>query len=226
VKIKKKSPLARSAKRTSAPAPAARPQAGAASPEVPAQDVADVLPPDAIAFSFWREWQRARERGEYGLIRAMVAPGSPFDTLCGPSEDFARTVRQRLRPIPGFDGGELMRVRLRSSSEAEIFVRIEGDRRGLPEVTVERFYLLRGETGWRCHSVDRTRIPSSAGLEAVAEDAWPTMEYPEGFAALVETREAEERTARAEARAAREERLRAAAETPPEEPEVEPSDEG
>lgn len=211
MKIKKKVALPASRKRT-APAPAARAAAPASVSPAIARSAQDVLPVDAMPFRFFQEWQRARERGEYELIYDLIEPGSAAASVFGPRAEFAQTVRHRLRPVPGFDKVEFVRTRLESDSLARLFLRIEPDRRGLPEVVVERMTIARGPQGWRLLAIDRAKFPADAPARTWTAEAFPETELPAWFAEESARLEAELAIARLEQKEARALRLAALAE--------------
>lgn len=166
------------------------------------KQVASVIKPDMIPYLFWKEWVRALERNDYLFIWDMTADGSELRKQFGPRDEFAETCRRKLRPLPGMRDADLRRIRLNGADEAHVIQAYGVRERERQDFTVERWFMLRGETGWRVHRIDEGIFPKSRDVADVGVDDFPTPELPAWFPPMRDAREAERVARRKAAREA------------------------
>lgn len=166
-----------------APQPAARPAAPrpAAATASQFRRVEDVVRPDAIVYLFFKEWSKALERNDYPFIWNMAAENSPLRDAFGPLEDFAETCRRKLRPIPALGDAELRKIRLAGHDEAQILTATGHRERDQREYTVERWYVLRGASGWRVQQIDAKRVPRETDVTSLRFEDFEPVTAPAWF---------------------------------------------
>lgn len=176
MKIKKRPA---SAKPVAAPAPAQ----AAAPTQNPRQfkELERVVFPDMIAFHYWREWIRARDRNDWDFMYQMVLEGSPLATRVGSRELFPELCRRREKAVPGLREGELRKIRLDGPDVATMFRVVGIEDRTTRDVIVERWTMLRGIRGWNMYAVDEVTKPRTEVLEHISNDWFAAVQVPEGF---------------------------------------------
>lgn len=134
-----------------------------------------------IAFHYWREWFRAKDRNDWAFMYSMVQEGSSLHETLGPLDGFAELCRRRDRTVPGLRDGHLRKIRLDGPDVASMYYAVGVDDRTQRDLTIERYLMLRGPRGWNIISVDEAKRPRAdvmAGIDA----AWfPPVVIPEGF---------------------------------------------
>ena len=146
------------------------------------QDVAAVITDDMIAYHFWREWWKAKERGDFEFIFELSAEGSSLREAFGDRSDFSEACRRKLRPVPGISEGELRRIRLHGESEAYLINAIGLKARERRSYTAERWFMIRGEAGWRVHQIDEISVPKEREPSDLTLADFPEVSFPEGVA--------------------------------------------
>lgn len=175
MKIKKRTTVQR-------PAASAAPSAaqGDANPRQ-FKSVEAVVRPDMIAFHYWREWFRAKERNDWDFMYSMALEGSPLQAQLGDAEGFAERCRRRDRAVPGLRDGQLRKIRLDGPDVASMYYVVGVDDRTQRELVIERYLMLRGPRGWNMVSVDEAKHPR-ADVMASIDAAWfPAIVLPEDF---------------------------------------------
>lgn len=172
MKIKKKKKVA---------APAASASASGGNPRQ-FKSADSIFKPDMIAFHFWREWFRARDRNDWPLVYSMIAENTPLHQRVGTLENFHELCRRRDLSVPGLRDGELRKIRLDGPDVAQMY-RVRGlDDRVQREVTVERWRMLRDMAGWAIYGVDEVTKQRDELREHGIDASWfDPFEIPEGF---------------------------------------------
>lgn len=170
--------------------PVAAPAAQTTSNPRQFKSVQHVVSPDMIAFHYWREWFRARDRNDWDFMYAMSAEDSPLRAQLGERESFAELCRRRERSVPGLRDGELRKIRLDGPDVAQMFRVVGLDDRTQREVTIERWFMLRGPLGWNMIAVDEVRKGRTEATQSIPADWFEPIVLPEGFVGRSE-REAE-----------------------------------
>lgn len=187
-----------------AAAPAGRAMATPAMPraqEHPAagrKSVEQTIDLESPPYALWKEWHNARERGDWDFVYELAAEGSPLRAQFGDRAEFAETCRRKLRPMPGTRAATIARIRLQGHDEAFVFQAIDFEERGVRNYTVERFWMLRGETGWRVWSIDEQARPKDQGFGTIDNATFAATQPPAAFVELAAAREAERLAARKE----------------------------
>ncbi|MFT6399611.1 MAG: hypothetical protein ACJAYU_004380 [Bradymonadia bacterium] len=167
-----------------APAPAeAAPDEAAPRKSGQFQDVVAVVKPEMLAYFFWREWWKARERGDFDFVFELSAESSSLRESFGPREEFGETCRRRLRPVLGLTEGELRLIRLHGESEAYLINAIGLKERERRSYTAERWFMLRGESGWRVHQIDAISVGKDKEPSELSLADFPTVAFPDGVKA-------------------------------------------
>lgn len=160
---------------------ARKPAAKAAKPSSQYKKLDDVCAPDMIAFHFWREWHRARERNDWAFMREMAGEDSPFLEKLGDEATFSERCRRRDDGTPGLRAGVLRRISLAGEDAAHMIEVVGADEYNARSYEVVRWYMLRGEGGWRLHDWHRAEVAPEE-LEAQLEvSAFPEVSQPDGF---------------------------------------------
>ncbi len=173
------------AERAAAAAAAAAPAEDA--PQAPRrrgqfQDVAAVIKPGMIAYLFWREWWKARNRGDFQFIYDLSAAGSPLREHFGDRDEFSDVCRRKIRPVLGLTEGELRKVRLHSEDECYIVHCIDLNARERRDYDAERWFMLRDELlGWRVHDVARITVSKERDPGTLTLADFPDVTFPEGI---------------------------------------------
>lgn len=162
MKIKKK-------KQRVAPQATPAQAAQAASPQY--KSVENVLSPDMIAYHYWREWFRARDRNDWAFMYEMSGESSPLREQLGEEGTFAERCRRRDRAVPGLRSGDLQKIRLDGPDVAQVLRIVGLDDRTKKDVVIERWCMLRGANGWSMYAVDEISRPRDEVLAGV-EIAW------------------------------------------------------
>ncbi len=144
------------------------------------QDVDAVVKPDMLAYFFWREWWKARDRGDFDFMFELSAEGSSLRESFGPREDFSETCRRKLRDVLGLTEGELRLIRLHGDSEAYLINAVGLKERERRSYTAERWFMLRGEAGWRVHQIDAITVPKDKQPSELALSDFPDVVFPDG----------------------------------------------
>lgn len=148
----------------------------------------EVCKPDMIAYHFWREWHLAKERNDYGFMFEMTREGSALRQALGPEERFPEACRRREAHIPGLQEGELRTISLEGPDVAHMFEVVEPRRQtGKIPVTVRRWFMLRGPSGWRLESVDEQQVAVDEVPDALNKRAFAPVKPPEGFVGYSES---------------------------------------
>ncbi len=150
--------------------PVARAQAAEPASRFPSLD--EVCKPDMIAYHFWREWFRARDRSDYDFMYAMSGEGSALRQALGPRDEFGEACRRRRDGIPGLSDGDLWRIRLDGPDLARVIRTCGHDDRSRSTYTAERWAMRRDEAGWRITQVDEIVLPRSDGREAASLESF------------------------------------------------------
>lgn len=147
------------------------------------QDVEAVIKTDMLAYFFWREWWKARDRGDFDFVFGLSAEGSSLRESFGPRDEFPETCRRRLRPVLGLTEGELRLIRLHGDSEAYLVNAIGLKERERRSYTAERWFLLRDEKGWRVHQIDEITVTKDKSPSDLTLGDFPDVTYPDGVTA-------------------------------------------
>ena len=145
------------------------------------QDVAAVVEPEMIAYHFWCEWWKAKDRGDFEFIFELSAEDSLLREAFGLRDDFAEVCRRKLRPVPGLNEGELRRIRLHGDSEAYLINAVGLKARERRSYGAERWFMLRGEAGWRVHQIDEITVPKDREPSDLALADFPDVSFPAGI---------------------------------------------
>ena len=141
----------------------------------------NVVYPDMIAFHYWREWLRARDRNDWDFMYQMAAEGSPLAARLGARDGFAELCRRRERAVPGIREGQLRKIRLDGADVATMYNVIGLDDRTTREVLVERWVMFRGNRGWSIYAVDELSKPRAEVLEGIQNDWFEPVVVPESI---------------------------------------------
>lgn len=142
-----------------------------------------------IAFHYWREWIRARDRNDWDFMYQMSAEGSPLRAQLGEREAFPELCRRRERSVPGLRDGELRKIRLDGPDVAQMFRVVGLDDRTVREVTIERWFMLRGADNWFVHAVDEIRKERTEAMTSIELDWFEAVQIPEGFVSRTQREE-------------------------------------
>lgn len=145
------------------------------------KSVENVIKPDMIAYHYWREWFRARDRNDWPFMYEMSGEGSPLRERLGDLEGFPERCRRRDRSVPGLRPGNLQKIRLDGPDVAQVLRVVGMDDRARKEITVERYCMLREQDGWQMYAVDDVTRPRSEVEEGVDVGWFETFVVPEGF---------------------------------------------
>jgi hypothetical protein len=146
------------------------------------RSVEEVCEPDMIAFHFWREWHEAKDRNDYNFMFEMTREGSELREQLEPRDKFPEACRRRENRIPGLRDGELMKISLAGPDVAHMFEVIKPRRQTSRNPwTIQRWYMLRGEQGWRLEALHDIEVAPDEVQEHLKTDAFPDVEPPEGF---------------------------------------------
>lgn len=145
------------------------------------KEIENVVYPDMIAFHYWREWLRARDRNDWDFMYRMVLESSPLAERIGSQESFSELCRRRDKAVPGLRDGELRKIRLDGPDVATMYRVVGIDDRTTRDVTVERWVMLRGVRGWNMYAVDDLSRPRAEVLEGIQNDWFAPVVVPEGF---------------------------------------------
>lgn len=145
------------------------------------KSVENVVHPDMIAFHYWREWFRARDRNDWPFMYAMTDENSPLRAQLGAPESFPERCRRRDREVPGLRDGELRKIRLDGPDVAQMYRVVGLEDRTQRELTVERWFMLRGPRGWNMIAVEEVRKSRAEAMESIPADWFDPIEIPEGF---------------------------------------------
>jgi len=156
--------------------PRVTPQAAPVSPQAQApsrqyKSVENVLSPDMIAYHYWREWFRARDRNDWAFMYHMSREDSPLRAQLGEEDSFAERCRRRDRAVPGLRPGDLQKIRLDGPDVAQVLRIVGLEDRTKKDVTVERWCMLRHEEGWSMHAVDEITRAREEVVESL-DVAW------------------------------------------------------
>lgn len=138
-------------------------------------NVEDVIRPDMIPYLFWKEWSRARDRGDFPFLFRLVADEGPARELWGSDlEAFQEACRRSRSAIPGLAPAELFRIRLEGKDIAHLIQCRRHDERGTAQYEAERMLLLRSpEAGWRVQRIDRIEVAKETEPGAVRIEDFP-----------------------------------------------------
>ncbi len=155
------------------------------------QDVDDVIVPDMMAYAFWKEWWRARDRGDFPFLFQLSAEGSALREHFGPTDVFAEVCRRKMRRVRGMEQGNLIRMRFHADDEVYFFQAIDLRARERRDYDLERWFVVRGEQGWRVHAIDVITVPKERPPTELGLDDFPPTALPEWLPALRARRAAE-----------------------------------
>lgn len=178
MKIKKK-------KKRVAPQAAPAPETAPASRQY--KSVENVLSPDMIAYHYWREWFRARDRNDWPFMYAMSGENSPLRAQLGEEETFGERCRRRDRAVPGLRPGDLQKIRLDGPDVAQVLRIVGLEDRTKKDITVERWCMLRGPEGWTMYAVDEVQRPRENVVENIDIAWFKPFSAPEGFVGRAQT---------------------------------------
>jgi len=119
------------------------------------RDVKEVITPETIPYFWWKKWNTARTRGEYGLLYDMCHEDGPFRTQFDSRVAFFAHAQSH--PLPSGKGWELAKVKV-TQTEAWVLSQRGLDDPTTDSVAVELMHLRRTPSGWRLWAVDDTRI--------------------------------------------------------------------
>lgn len=145
-----------------------------------------VVHPDMIAYHYWREWLRARDRNDWDFMYQMVEEGSPLAQRLGERASFPELCRRRDKAVPGIREGELRKIRLDGPDVATLFRVVGNDDRTARDLTIERWTMFRGVRGWSIHAVDEIARPRAEAMGRIANDWFAAVATPEGFVSRTE----------------------------------------
>ena len=184
-KVKRKKRRAQAPEITQQAPPAEAEVAAEPEPEKPRtkgqfQDIDAVVTSDMIAYHFWREWWKAKSRGDFDFIFTLSAEGSALREAFGPRDDFSEACRRKLRPVPGLGEGELRLIRLHGDSEAYLINAVGLKARERRTYSAERWFMLRGESGWRVHQIDEITVAKDREPPDLTLADFPEVSFPAG----------------------------------------------
>lgn len=146
-------------KKTAAPIPAATASAK------PARTIQRVISPATIPYTFWKQWNKARLRGELELMFDMTHAGGPFRAKAGGTlEAFEAYARTQTLPF----GGDwyLAKIKIEGDSTTAYLLACRGlDDPGVRTLDLELMTLRRAREGWRVFDVASTRKPKEKGAD-------------------------------------------------------------
>ncbi|TVR03108.1 MAG: hypothetical protein EA398_06230 [Deltaproteobacteria bacterium] len=142
--------------------------------------VDEAISPTMIPYLFWREWGKARDRGDYPFLFQLVADHGPAREHWGNDLDaFLEACRRGRSAIPGLAPADLFRIRLEGPAVAHLIQCRHHDERGATSFEAERFYMLRDEQkGWRVHQIDRIDVPREREPKSLRIEDFPPVGQP------------------------------------------------
>lgn len=155
------------------------------------KSVENVIKPDMIAYHYWREWFRARDRNDWLFMYEMSGENSPLREQLGERDTFAERCRRRERTVPGLRPGNLQKIRLDGPDVAQVLRLVGMDDRARKDITVERWCMLRKASGWEMYAVDDVTRPRAEIEAGVSIDWFEPFVVPEGFVGRSESPEQE-----------------------------------
>jgi hypothetical protein len=173
----------------------------------PARSAARAIGREDIAFTFHKQWNKAIATGDYDLLWDLTAEGSAIRESFGSRDEFPSVARRRLRPLDGIVAGEVERTRIVDHDEALLLVVHGTDSRTKRPYTAERWYMVRGELGWRLHDIATSSHAADAPVGDISFDEFPSVTPPSWYAELSEKRAVSRKEKRTAMLSAREELL-------------------
>lgn len=144
------------------------------------QDPLAVVTPETIPYKFWREWWRARDRGDFAFIYELSAEGSPLREHFGAAAEFPEVCRRKIRPVIGVVPGDLKKIRLHGEREAYFVSAIGLKARERRDYDAERWFLLQTDAGWRVHQIDRITVSKQRDPSTLTLGDFPPVTFPSG----------------------------------------------
>lgn len=146
-------------KKTVAPA-----QAAAASAK-PARTIQRVIGPATIPYTFWKQWNKARLRGEMQLMFDMTHADGPFRAKVGGTlEAFEAYAKTQSLPF----GGDwyLAKIKIDGDNTTAYLLACRGlDDPGVRTLDLELMTLRRAREGWRVYEVASQRKAKEKGAD-------------------------------------------------------------
>ncbi len=173
----------------------------------PTKTAARAIGREDIAFTFHKQWNKALATGDYDLVWDLTAEGSAIREAFGARDEFPSVARRRLRPLDGVVAGEVERTRIIDHDEALLLVIHGPEARSRRPYTAERWYLVRGELGWRLHDIAAMTHPADKPVADILFEDFPNVSPPAWYAELRDKRAAERKERRQAQLAARDELL-------------------
>lgn len=146
------------------------------------RDARVVVRPTTIPYRFWKEWSRALGRNDFLLLHDLTAEGSPIRESFGDRDGFMDRIRRQRGSVPGMRGLDLLRIRLEGPDVVHVLQVDLSPDRAERTFTAERWFLIRGEFGFRVHHIDRVEVPREREPSTVGFEDFP--EIPEALSAL------------------------------------------
>lgn len=162
-------------------APQAAPAQETTTPSRQYKSAENVLSPDMIAYHYWREWFRARDRNDWPFMYAMSGENSPLRKQLGEEETFSERCRRRDRSVPGLRPGDLQKIRLDGPDVAQVLRIVGLEDRTRKDITVERWCMLRAPEGWHMYAVDEVQRPREDVVENIDIAWFEPFKVPENF---------------------------------------------
>jgi len=161
LKIKRKRKLKRGGQAAATPAAEA-----AASQQQPAKtsqerDVSQVIGPRTIPYRFWKQWVRARQRGENKLLFQMLHEEGSFKEGFDTLDAFLE--HARLHSLPSGPEWRLEKIKLDESNAYLLSTRGLDDP-GIRMADVELMHLKQTRDGWRLFDVTVQRQRKERGV--------------------------------------------------------------
>ncbi len=137
--------------------------AAPATSKKPPRSIQRVIGPATIPYTFWKQWNKARLRGEMELMFDMTHPDGPFRSRIGTStEAFIEYARSNNLPL----GPDWYLAKIKISDSVAHLLSCRGlDDPGTRTLDLELLTLHRVREGWRIFDVTALRKSKDKGQE-------------------------------------------------------------
>ncbi len=125
-------------------------------------DVTEVVTPQMIPYFFWKEWNSARARGDYGLLYDMTHEDGTYREGFSSREEYY--TKAQGHPVPSGPDWMLEKILLDEGDARVLYSRGARDRRSA-HVDLQLMHLRRTADGWRVYDVQYSQQSSALSLE-------------------------------------------------------------
>ncbi len=133
-------------------------------------DVKEVVTPQMIPYFFWKEWNNARGRGDFGLLYDMTHEDGTYRARFASREDYYSKAQGQ--PVPSGSDWMLEKILLDEGDARVLYSRGARSRRSV-HIDLQLMHLRRTVDGWRVYDVAYAQQPTALPLEeAVSFDAF------------------------------------------------------